>query len=60
MFDTKQLKIIVVNSLVAPDGATAEAQQQAERARALRINLLEEGYNILAAWNSKSPTSSRT
>ena len=49
MFDTKQLKIIVVNSLVAPDGATAEAQQQAERARALRINLLEEGYNILAA-----------
>lgn len=49
MFETKQLKIIVVNSLVAPDGADAGVQQQAERARALRISLLEEGYNILAA-----------
>jgi len=49
MYETKQLKIIVVNSLVAPDGANPEAQQQAERARALRISLLEEGYNILAA-----------
>lgn len=49
MLESKQLKIIVVNSLVAPDGADAELQQQAEHARALRIGLLEAGYNILAA-----------
>lgn len=49
MTDSKQLKIVVVNSLVAPEGADAAAQTQAERARALRIDLLESGYNILAA-----------
>jgi two-component system, response regulator / RNA-binding antiterminator len=49
MTDSKQLKIIVINSLVAPEGADHAAHMQAERARALRIGLLEGGYNILAA-----------
>ncbi|GIZ51256.1 ANTAR domain-containing response regulator [Noviherbaspirillum aridicola] len=49
MNDSKQLKIVVINSLVAPEGADQAAQLQAERARALRIGLLENGYNILAA-----------
>lgn len=49
MTDSKQLKIVVINSLVAPEGADHAAQMQAERARALRIGLLEGGYNILAA-----------
>ncbi|WP_334188275.1 ANTAR domain-containing response regulator [Noviherbaspirillum sp.] len=49
MTDSIQLKIIVINSLVAPEGADQAAQEQAERARALRIGLLEGGYNILAA-----------
>lgn len=49
MTDSKQLKIIVINSLVAPEGADQAEQEQAERARALRIGLLEGGYNILAA-----------
>jgi two-component system, response regulator / RNA-binding antiterminator len=49
MTDSKHLKIIVVNSLVAPQGADRSTQAQAERARALRIGLLEAGYNILAA-----------
>lgn len=46
--DSKQLRLVVVNSLVAADGG-AWAQEQAERARALRIGLLEAGYNIVAA-----------
>lgn len=49
MADSKHLKIVVVNSLVAPAGADEAAQEQAERARALRIGLLEAGYNIVAA-----------
>lgn len=49
MTDSRQLKIVVVNSLVAPEGAGQAALVQAERARALRIGLLEGGYNILAA-----------
>jgi response regulator NasT len=49
MTDAKHLKIVVINSLVAPAGADPAAQEQAERARALRIGLLEAGYNILAA-----------
>jgi len=49
MSDPKQLKIVVINSLVVPEGASHAAQVQAERARALRIGLLEGGYNILAA-----------
>lgn len=47
--DSKHLRLVVVNSLVAADGAGAWAQEQAERARALRIGLLEAGYNIVAA-----------
>lgn len=49
MTDSKQLKIVVINSLVAPDGADEAARTQSERARALRIGLLEGGYNIVAA-----------
>ncbi len=49
MNDSRRLKIVVVNSLVAPDGADESAIEQADRARALRIGLLENGYNILAA-----------
>lgn len=49
MTDPKQLKILVVNSLVVPEGADPTVLAQAERARALRIGLLEGGYNILAA-----------
>jgi response regulator NasT len=49
MNDSRQLKIIVVNSIVVPDGADQAAKEQAERGRALRIGLLEAGYNILAA-----------
>lgn len=49
MNDTKHLKIIVINSLVVPEGADEVLKEQAERARALRIGLLEGGYNILAA-----------
>lgn len=48
MTDSKHLKILVINSLVPPEGASHAVQVQAERARALRIGLLEEGYNILA------------
>ena len=49
MNDSANLKIVVVNSLVAPEGSGHAVQLQAERARALRIGLLEAGYNILAA-----------
>lgn len=49
MNDSTPLKILVVNSLVAPEGADKAAREQADRARALRIGLLEAGYNILAA-----------
>jgi response regulator NasT len=41
--------LVVYNPRVAPDGADAAAIEQAERARMLRIGLLEAGYNILAA-----------
>jgi response regulator NasT len=49
MTDSKLLRIVVVNSLVPAAGADAAAIEQAERARTLRISLLEAGYNILAA-----------
>lgn len=48
MTDPKQMRILVVNSLVPPDGASEADQAQAERNRQLRISLLEAGYNILA------------
>lgn len=49
MTDSKLLRIVVVNSLVPATGADAAAIERAERARTLRISLLEAGYNILAA-----------
>jgi response regulator NasT len=49
MNDSTHLKILVVNSLVVPEGADDATREQADRARALRIGLLEGGYNILAA-----------
>jgi len=49
MNDTANLKIVVIHSLAAPVGASPAALEQADRARALRIGLLEGGYNILAA-----------
>jgi response regulator NasT len=48
MTDPKQMKILVVNSLVPPEGASEADQAQAERNRQLRISLLQAGYNILA------------
>lgn len=49
MTESKKLKLLVVNSLVAPEGADQAALERAEEARAMRIRLLEDGYNILAA-----------
>ena len=42
MTDSKQLKLIVVNSLVAPEGADRAALERAEQARSMRIRLLED------------------
>ncbi|SNT15373.1 response regulator receiver and ANTAR domain protein [Noviherbaspirillum humi] len=50
MTDHTSLKIIVINSVVAPRDADQAALEQAERARALRIGLLEAGYNIMAVF----------
>ncbi len=50
MTDSKLLRIIVVNSLVPSEGADAAEIEQADRARMLRIGLLEAGYNILAVF----------
>lgn len=49
MTDPKQLKIVVINSVVAPPGSDRETIERADRARDLRIGLLEGGYNIMAA-----------
>jgi hypothetical protein len=49
MTDSKQLKLLVVNSLAAPEGAGRATLERAEQARAMRIRLLADGYNILAA-----------
>lgn len=49
MTDAKQLKIVVINSVVAPPGSDRETRERADRARDLRIGLLEGGYNIQAA-----------
>ncbi|MDB5797653.1 MAG: hypothetical protein JWP36_1555 [Paucimonas sp.] len=48
MTDPRQLRILVINSVVAPRDADEAAREQAERNRELRIGLLEAGYNILA------------
>lgn len=47
--DIRSLRIVVVNTLLASDAdPDDQALQQDERARALRIGLLEAGYNIVA------------
>jgi len=48
MTDSKKLKILVINSLVPSEDADENEQMRAERARTLRISLLNDGYNILA------------
>jgi response regulator NasT len=53
--DPRALRIIVINSVVPPEGAQdGPALTQAERARALRIGLLQAGYNIIAAFPADS------
>jgi response regulator NasT len=45
------LRIVVINTIEPPDNErTAQALEQAERARALRIGLLQAGYNIVAVF----------
>ena len=47
--DEQQLRIVVVAPELAPtDPADEAAQRQAERSRALRIGLLQQGYNLVA------------
>ena len=49
--DVRSLRIIVVNTVMPPEGEQDEnAWMQAERSRALRIGLLEAGYNIIAVF----------
>jgi response regulator NasT len=48
MANSNHLKIVVINS-AAPVGAGRAAHRQAERARVLRIGLLDTRYNIIAA-----------
>lgn len=42
------LRIVIVAPDLAPDGSDPHAGTEAERSRALRIGLLEAGYNIVA------------
>ncbi|MCR5881658.1 ANTAR domain-containing protein [Rhizobacter sp. J219] len=42
------LRIVIVAPDLAPDTSDPEAGTEAERSRALRIGLLEHGYNIVA------------
>jgi response regulator NasT len=49
--DVNALRIVVINTVVPPECEHDEqAWAQAERARALRIGLLEAGYNIIAVF----------
>ncbi len=49
--DMRSLRIIVINTVVPPEDELDDgAWAQAERARALRIGLLEAGYNIVAVF----------
>jgi response regulator NasT len=43
----RHLRIVVINA--APPGSTGEAPAQAQRSAALRIGLLESGYDIVAS-----------
>ncbi|MBI1891080.1 MAG: ANTAR domain-containing protein [Burkholderiales bacterium] len=49
--DLRSLRIMLINTVVPPDNdQSAQAWAAAERARALRIGLLEAGYNIIAVF----------
>lgn len=49
--DMHALRIVVINTIEPPENErTTLALEQAERARALRIGLLQAGYNIVAAF----------
>jgi response regulator NasT len=49
--DLRSLRIVLINTVVPPDGdQSAQAWATAERARALRIGLLEAGYNVVAVF----------
>tara|TARA_R110001599_G_scaffold353676_1_gene595174 strand:+ start:218313 stop:219053 length:741 start_codon:yes stop_codon:yes gene_type:complete len=49
--EVRSLRIVVVNTVMPAEGEQDEAAwAQAERARALRIGLLEAGYNIVAVF----------
>ncbi|CAN5209684.1 ANTAR domain-containing protein [soil metagenome] len=49
--DVRSLRIVVINTIVPPEDEQDEfAWAKAERGRALRIGLLEAGYNIVAAF----------
>lgn len=49
--DVRSLRIVVVNPYLLPDNEQDESHvAQEERARALRIGLLEAGYNIVAVF----------
>lgn len=50
--DVRSLRIVVVNTVMPPEGDEQDenALMQAERSRALRIGLLEAGYNIIAVF----------
>jgi response regulator NasT len=47
----RNLRIVVVNTILdhADDETDTDLQEQAERGKALRIGLLEAGYNIIAS-----------
>jgi len=48
MTDSKNLKLVIVNALGTPEDQDPAARERGERARALRIGLLQAGFNNLA------------
>jgi response regulator NasT len=48
--NARSLRIIVINSIAPDDDSDELALAQAERARELRIGLLQAGYNIIAVF----------
>lgn len=49
--DMRALRIVVINTVMPPDGDQSDVVwEQVERARALRIGLLQAGYNIVAVF----------
>jgi response regulator NasT len=48
--DARSLRIVVINTVLPPEGEPDQlALEQMERGRALRIGLLQAGYNIIAS-----------